>query len=154
VIPYADSNFFTRLYLPIIGAVEATALLARVQSNNVPALPCSVLHRIEVMNAFQLHVFAGKSVGQQRITLEQAAAAHVSFLDDVRERRFIRGFDLISERFEELIEELSLRHSARHGFRAYDLMHVASARLLGCDTFLSFDQKARKLAELEGLELA
>jgi predicted nucleic acid-binding protein len=48
-------------------------------------------------------------------------------------------------------EELALRHTAKHGFRTYDLLHVASALLLRCDTFWSFDPKASKLAALEGL---
>lgn len=49
-------------------------------------------------------------------------------------------------------EELSLRHTAKHGFRTYDLLHVSSALVLGCDTFWSFDPKASRLAALEGLE--
>jgi predicted nucleic acid-binding protein len=36
-------------------------------------------------------------------------------------------------------------------FRTYDLFHVASALVLRCDTFWSFDAKARKLAQFEGL---
>src|SRR5688572_23997575 len=50
-------------------------------------------------------------------------------------------------------EELALRHTAKHGFRTYDLIHVASALVLRCDTFWSFDPKASKLASLEGLRL-
>ncbi|MBI5769186.1 MAG: hypothetical protein HZA93_15440 [Verrucomicrobia bacterium] len=48
--------------------------------------------------------------------------------------------------------ELSLRHTASHGFRAYDVAHVASALLLGCDAFWSFDAKASQLAKREGLK--
>jgi hypothetical protein len=50
-------------------------------------------------------------------------------------------------------EELSLRHTAKHGFRAYDVLHVSSALLLRCDTFWSFDPKASRLAVLEGLKV-
>ena len=32
----------------------------------------------------------------------------------------------------------------------FDLLHVASALILACDTFWSFDPKASKLAALEG----
>ena len=53
-------------------------------------------------------------------------------------------------RLKEQFEELALRHTAKHGFRTYDLLHVASALLLGCDTFWSFDAKAKKLAKLAG----
>ena len=51
-------------------------------------------------------------------------------------------------------EEVSLRQTARRGFRVYDVIHVASALLLKCDTFWSFDAKACRLADLEGLKLA
>ena len=40
-----------------------------------------------------------------------------------------------------------------HGFRTYDLLHVATALLLECDTFWSFDIKATRLAKLEGLRV-
>ena len=46
-----------------------------------------------------------------------------------------------------------LRHTAKHGFLTYDMLHVASDLLLGCDTFWSFDIQVRKLAELEGLNV-
>jgi predicted nucleic acid-binding protein len=49
-------------------------------------------------------------------------------------------------------ESLALRHTARHGFRTYDLLHVASALVLGCTTFWSFDERARRLARLEGFQ--
>ncbi len=51
----------------------------------------------------------------------------------------------------DVFDRLSYRHTAKHGFRTYDILHVASALLLGCDTFWSFDVKALKLAKLEGL---
>ncbi|MBI5801855.1 MAG: hypothetical protein HZA92_14175 [Verrucomicrobia bacterium] len=54
---------------------------------------------------------------------------------------------------ERQVEELLLRHTSKHGFRSFDLLHVSQALLLGCDTFLSFDQKANKLAQLEGMKL-
>ena len=54
---------------------------------------------------------------------------------------------------ERQFEELSLRHTAKYGFRTYDLLHVASALIFDCDTFWSFDTKASRLAKLEGLEI-
>ena len=44
-----------------------------------------------------------------------------------------------------------LRHTAARGFRTCDLLHVAQALILGCDTFWSSDEKANTLAALEGL---
>ena len=60
--------------------------------------------------------------------------------------------DLDLALLEEAFHTLAHRHTARHGFRTYDILHVATALLLGCDTFWSFDAKAKKLAKLEGLK--
>jgi hypothetical protein len=38
-----------------------------------------------------------------------------------------------------------------HSLLDLTLFHVASALVLGCDTFWSFDAKAKKLGQLEGL---
>ncbi|MFN0075350.1 MAG: hypothetical protein ACKVY0_02635 [Prosthecobacter sp.] len=66
---------------------------------------------------------------------------------------FVRPAQVPYSRLKERFEELALRHTAKHGFRTYDLLHVVSAQLLGCDTFWSFDLKARDLAVLEGLRV-
>jgi len=42
--------------------------------------------------------------------------------------------------------------SADIGFRTYDIVHVASARALGCSRFLTFGAQARMLAQLVGLQ--
>ncbi|HEV2210624.1 MAG TPA: hypothetical protein VG167_17760 [Verrucomicrobiae bacterium] len=64
----------------------------------------------------------------------------------------MRAVIMTPDDLEGQFEELSLRHTAKHGFRTYDLLHVSSALVLGCDTFWSFDPKASRLAALEGLE--
>jgi hypothetical protein len=111
------------------------------------------LHRLEIMNAFQLYVFAGKG-GQIRVTLKQAASAHAMFMTDVRAGVFLRQTQLAQSELEAQFEELALRHTAKHGFRTYDLIHVSAALILNCDEFWSFDPKPCKLASLEGLRTA
>jgi predicted nucleic acid-binding protein len=126
--------------------------LADAQAALSPPLPLTWLHRLEAINAFQLHVFAGRSQGQVRITSEQAAAAHATFQTDLAQPVFLRLVELSVAELQAQFEELALRHTASHGFRTYDLLHVASALLLKCDTFWSFDPKASRLARLEGLK--
>ncbi len=150
--PYADTNFFTRLYLPLAESAEASDLFTRAQCAGSPPLPVTWLHRLETTNAFQLHVFAGKVRGQVRITAEQAAAAHATFRTDLARPTFLRPVQIGLQELEAQFEELALRHTGRHGFRTYDLLHVASAVLLRCDRFWSFDPKASRLAALEGLQ--
>jgi hypothetical protein len=105
------------------------------------------------MNALELHVFGGRKQGQPRVTPEQAAAAQASFREDLARTDFLRVTQLAHEKLAAKFEDVSLRHTARLGFRVYDVIHVASALLLDCDTFWSFDAKASRLAKLEGLAI-
>ena len=151
--PYADTNFFTRIYLELPGSAEADRLLFAASRSQAPPLPLTWLHRAEILNALQLHVFQARKTGQSFISAQQAALAHANFLGDAERAEFLRLAAIPAEELEKQVEELSLRHTARHGFRAYDLIHVASALLLGCDTFWSFDVRATNLAKLEGLKV-
>ncbi len=152
--PYADTNFITRLYLSLPGTSEAVAALERLQNNGKEALPITWHHRMETINAFQLLAYASSQSGYQpRVTPEQAAVALVTFRGDLTTPIFLRETPVSMVDLERQFEELSLRHTARHGFRTYDLLHVASALALKCDTFWSFDPKASKLAALEGLKV-
>ena len=149
--PYPDTNFFTRLYLPLPDSEEADQLLEQAKARRVATLPVTWLHRVETVNAFQLSVFVGRLPGQTRVTAEQAASALAGFREDVSVGAFFHAVPLALEKLEREFEELALRHTTKHGFRTYDLLHVASALALGCDTFWSFDPKASNLARLEGL---
>jgi predicted nucleic acid-binding protein len=151
--PYADTNFFTRYYLETAEPGTAAALIERAEREGARELPVTWLHRVELCNALQLHVFQGSMPGQKRVTPEQASAALATFRDNLERRELVRPVPLAIDELERQSENLSLRHTAKHGFRTYDLLHVSSALLLGCDTFWSFDPKATRLAELEGLHV-
>ncbi len=151
--PYADTNFFTRLYLELPGSPEADELAEGIQRRGAHALPVLWLHRLEFVNALQLHLFTARSPGQIFVSPEQAALALANFREDLSRQEFLRNAVVPQAELERQFEELSLRHTAKHGFRTYDLLHVASALVLKCDTFWSFDPKATKLATLEGLKV-
>ena len=150
--PYADSNFFPRLYLELdAGSLEASLLAEPVVAGQLEPLPVTRLHRLEVLNAFEMMAFQSAKQGQHRITREAAAIAQATFRDDCREQSFLRLCTPVEAAVDRQYEELVLRHTAARGFRTYDLLHVAQALILGCDTFWSFDEKANALAALEGL---
>lgn len=75
------------------------------------------------------------------------------FVDDLQRGVLIHAAPIQFETLMPVFDELAHRHMMRHGFRTYDIMHVASALILECDTFWSFDAKAKRLAELEGLKV-
>jgi predicted nucleic acid-binding protein len=151
--PYADSNFLVRLYLQLPETPVAAQWAATGHEQGTGLFPLTWLHRVEVSNAFQLHVFLSRSGRLPRVSAELAASAHATFRQDASSGEWFDGVSLELTSVGRQVEELLLRHTAKHGFRAYDLLHVAQALLLGCDTFLSFDQKANKLAQFEGLKL-
>ncbi len=151
MIPYADANFFTRLYFELHGHEDSERLVSNLQGH---LLPITWLHEIEIRNALELSVFHFANSGQTpRITREMAMVAQAQFTEDVHSEAFccrktLKIGDVASE-----VNELTLRYTANKGYRTYDLIHVAQAKLLGCDTFWSFDRKANQLAAAEGLEV-
>jgi predicted nucleic acid-binding protein len=48
---------------------------------------------------------------------------------------------------------LSAAHTETIGNRAYDILHVAAARIIGATEFWSFDGKQRALAQAEGMKV-
>ena len=117
------------------------------------AMPVPELLRVALGNAFQLHVFLSRTTRQWRVSPETAGAAFAQFDEDLVRENFLEAVELSWSDLRSAATDLSPRHTARHGFRTCDLLHVASALLLGCDTFWSFDAKARRLAEHECLGL-
>ena len=151
--PYADTNFFTRLYLDLPESAAADRALATALRGDSPPLPITWLHRLELINAFEFSVWLARQGGHPMVTPEKAAIAHASFRDDLAAETFLRPVRTEPSDHERHFEEIATRHTARHGFRSYDILHVSLALALRCDCFLTFDVRARKLAALEGLKV-
>ena len=148
---YCDSNLLVRVYAELPESERALAQLQQLRLGGAKPVPITWLHQIELANAFEQLVFLARSGQGVRMSTQQAAVALASFNEDLS-----AGNGFVADRLGalELVREarqLSLRHTARLGFRSYDVIHVASALLLECDAFWSFDAKANKLAALEGL---
>src|SRR5881397_1776830 len=151
MVPYADTNFFVRLYLSLPNSDLAQNLLDQRRNGKTLALPITWLLELEIVNAIELTVFVTRTTGQLRVTPELAAIAQTTFDSDLLAGEFLSATDCPAMELKATFREFSFRHTTRHGFRAYDLLHVACALVLRCDEFWSFDQKSRTLANLEGL---
>jgi predicted nucleic acid-binding protein len=151
--PYADTNFFTRVYLSLPESGQADHLMAVAKSRSATRLPVSWLHRVELANAFELSVWLGKQGGHPRVSSQHAAVALETFRNDLAVETFLRSVTVEVSQLRALFEETAARHTAKHGFRTYDILHVVSARILECDHFFSFDAKANALAKIEGLKV-
>jgi predicted nucleic acid-binding protein len=149
---YVDANLLVRLYLDFDGKQEAHDLLMGAEMRKAWPIQVTTLLRIEFTNALQRMVFESRTGGQWRVSPEAAAAALGEFHEHLRAGVFLKTIELSLEEVESQFDELAARHTARHGFRTYDVLHVACALRLRCERFLSFDVKARRLAKLEGLK--
>ena len=145
---YCDTNFLIRLYGDLPDSEDVHRLLAR----HAEPLPITWLHQVEVPNALQLMVLLARTGNASRMTPENALLALTRFEDEVATGRRLILSPLPVHDLVHHARELTLRHTAKHGFRAYDVLHVACAVWLECDRFWSFDARANKLAEFEGLE--
>jgi len=86
------------------------------------------------------------------VTPESAALAVADFEQDLNDRQFLAASSLTLEDIEPDFAALVARYTPKHGFRTYDVIHVASARTMKCGKFLTFDEKARSLAKMAGLK--
>jgi predicted nucleic acid-binding protein len=151
--PYGDANVLVRLYLDPDGTGQARELTQNETAQAGWPLPVTPLLRLELYNALRQIVFTSRqAAGHWRITTEMAEAARAEFDTHLAEAQFLRLSPLSLEDLAARFEELSARFTVRYGFRTYDILHVASALELGCDTFWSFDKNASRLARLTGLK--
>ncbi|MDP1589938.1 MAG: type II toxin-antitoxin system VapC family toxin [Prosthecobacter sp.] len=130
---YADTNFITRLYLERPETAQAEKVFGAEQ----PVLPIIWLTRLEVINAFEQSVLTGFGEAQARVSAELAAACQQQFRDDLTQGLALRLVNVSLAEISAKFEDISLRHTARHGFRAYDILHVAAALALKCERFWS-----------------
>jgi predicted nucleic acid-binding protein len=103
------------------------------------------LNQVEFRNALRLRVF------RKEITPAQRDASLNNLLCDLKD-----GILLATDPSQPNVlletERLSATYSERLGTRSLDILHVAMAVVLGCETFLSFDQRQIKLAKAAGLK--
>src|SRR5476649_1341855 len=115
--PYADTNFFTRLYLSLPESAQADRLVEGAKSMGAPRLPITWLHQMELTNAFELSVWLSKQGGQPRVTPQNAAVALETFKTDLASEIFLCSATVDVSALTSLFEEVASRHTAKHGFR-------------------------------------
>jgi predicted nucleic acid-binding protein len=152
MITYIDANAVVQMYLHLPGEERASRFLATENVNESLQHPMTDLLRCEITNAIERMVFESKQGKTPRISAEVAMMAHADLEADLQSGGRWKRVPLSLSDIELEFDTLSRRYTAMHGFRTYDLIHVASALKLRCRRFLSFDQKANALAQLMGLK--
>ena len=139
MVTYVDSSALVPLYVP-----ESFSAAARNAVQDARQVPFTLLHRLEVPNAFAL------MVARKLITTDERRSVLQQLQDDIDAQRLTQlALDL--ERVCADAAELSRKYSARFFSRSLDLLHVASAHLALCKTFVSADDRQLRVARATGL---
>lgn len=139
---YVDTGVLCSLYAPDAHSVRAAACMAR-QSQ---PLPFTWLHRVEFRNALRLRVF------RKEISAAERDIALNTLLTDMAAGIYRTAEPEMSSLTTEA-ERLSAQHSETLGTRSLDILHVASALVLGLPEFLTLDQRQAALAKAAGLRV-
>jgi predicted nucleic acid-binding protein len=137
---YADSSFLASLYLPDAKTAAANAFLAKAQT----PLAFTSFNRVELRNLLRNMVARGEA------SSSVVAKTFPLVESDLNEGLLIeKTLDL--GKLLKVAEQLSSRHGEKHIIRCVDLLHVASAHVLGIEVFLTFDRQQAAFAKQTGL---
>jgi len=138
---YADTGCICSLHALDDHSERMVAWLKRYRR----PLPFMGLHRLEFRNALRLRVF------RKEITPQQRELSIQVMLSDLAANVFGHSEP---EWLEVLLEaeRLSAGHSEFLGTRSLDILHVASALVLGVEQFVTFDIWQGSLASTAGLQ--
>jgi predicted nucleic acid-binding protein len=140
VTTYVDSSVLVPLYVP-----ERFSKRARGVVQSTPQVPYTLLHQLELANAFAL--LAGRSL----ISEAERSAVLTHLHEDVTARRLAPTHLEWPDVFEAALQ-FSTQFSAQWLTRSLDLLHVASAHAAGCSSFVSADDRQLAVAKATGLK--
>ncbi|HWD18540.1 MAG TPA: type II toxin-antitoxin system VapC family toxin [Verrucomicrobiae bacterium] len=137
---YADTSLLFSLY-----GADSHSPKADAWRQSTPApLPFTALHRLELRNALSLAEF------QQRLTLLEVQSAWQEVEADLAAGLLVpRGGSWHRVLLD--AETLAVNHTSTVGCRTLDILHVATAKLVGATEFCTFDTRQLELAKRIGL---
>jgi len=137
---YADTSLLFSLYASDANSAKADAW----RTANPRSLPFTAFHRLELRNALNLAVF------QKRLTLLEVQSAWREVENDLA-----AGLLVVSggswHRVLSAAESFAEHHTSIIGSRTLDMVHVASAKLVGATDFCTFDTRQSNLVRRVGL---
>ena len=147
---YADTSFLVRLLTDEPGSEPAMAEFRRLRFPPLFFLP---LHDLEVTNAIRQRAFhlRRSADSNQRAAIARERDAALARIERWFSRRWLIGGAVDLDEALPRARTLSERHTERLGCRGFDLLHVALALELDCETFLTADRVQGELARAEGL---
>jgi predicted nucleic acid-binding protein len=146
MIAYPDTSFLVSLYVRQIHSPRAAAHFAAMQE----PLHVTDLVLYEFRLAVRLAVYRAEHGAPDVVTREDAASAFANLETDLADGSLV----LVACDWPSVLatsERLAAAHGMDSGYRAFDILHVATAQQFTASEFLTFDGKQRELAKSEGL---
>ena len=146
MIAYPDTSFLFSLYVRQIHSPRAATYVTAMQE----PLHVTELLLYEFRQAVRFAVYRAEHGSTDIVTRKDAATAFANLDAD------LAAGTLVSVAYNwggilATAERLSATHGMDSGYRAMDLLHVASALQFGALELLTFDGKQAQLAKSEGL---
>jgi predicted nucleic acid-binding protein len=139
---YPDTSFIISFYTPEWEFAQAREYMAA----GAPSLIYTPFHRLEVRTGLRARVFRKSStVSELQIAFRQMEE---DIVEGILHHTPLNWSDALRE-----AERLGEAHLTETGVRSGDLLHVASAVVLGAREFVTFDQRQTKLARRAGLKV-
>ena len=137
-----DTSFLYSFYGSDAHSPQAVAILHSIRK----PVSISELNRYEVQNALRLAFF------RKFLSIDQRDLFLVQMERDIRKGllslELINLADVLAE-----AGRLSEAYTPSGGHRGFDILHVATANLLGATEFLTFDKNQQKLARAAGMKV-
>lgn len=147
MIAYPDTSFLCARYRPQDNSARAAHHLAGMPEPLHVASP--LIFEFKQSTRWQVFLHAKDPTKGFDQATAQRAFASLRF-DMAREIVIVLPVDWTQ--VTSIAERLSSQYTWTRGYRAFDLLHVATALQLGAREFLTFDAKQSQLAALEGLK--
>jgi predicted nucleic acid-binding protein len=141
-LTYSDTSLLVAFYANENSALEAARLLAR----GGQPVPFNRILELELRNAIR------RKVPREEVTAAQARRFVRQLESDIGQGILAwQAFDF--ERVFDRAESLGAQLTERVNTRSVDILHVAIALELDCDTFHTFDRDQATLARVAGLQV-
>jgi predicted nucleic acid-binding protein len=141
---YADTSLIFSLYVADTGSRQATELLAGAKE----ALIWTAWHELEFTSALEARVSRGQNSRREADAVFAELVAHRE-----RDGLFVRRkaeWDRVLER----ATKLAAQSGGELLCRSLDVLHVSLCLELGLSKFRTLDERQRKLAQRQGLEVS
>lgn len=136
---YADTSFLVSLYTPDANSSRAALWMSSFRT----AMAITPFGELELTNALEQRLF------RKEIIARNAQEAYRAFQHDL-DAGIYSPIPMPAAAYGRA-RQLSRQHTATLGSRTLDILHVATALVLGAEAFCTFDTVQAKLARAAGL---